>query len=311
MNTDDGGCVFDVHALKVFVTVAQNLSFTRAAETLFLTQSAVSHQIARMERDLGVTLFERLGRRVELTPAGRTLLAQSRRVFSAIEDAANAVKQVDQSDSGTLRIGASATACQFIVPEALREFRECFPNYALSITPGDSPAVSEMLLEGSIDLGLLIKSDRQSKLQFHSLFSDELSLVASPYHPISQLKKVRPQDLADQKLVLYSRASSTWHLLERHFARLKVPVRDPIELGSIEAIKELVKLGLGIAVLARWVCERELEEGSLIHLPLPGTRIARQWCIGAVSGRTLSVAEQTFTSLCKAASKRLTQLQAR
>lgn len=297
--------MFDVHALKVFVSVAQNLSFTKAAETLFLTQSAVSHQIARMERDLGVALFERLGRRVELTRAGETLLAQSRRVFTAIEDAAAAVKQADKPDAGTLRIGASATACQFVIPEALREFRECYPRYALSIVPGDSPAVSEMLIEGAVDLGILIKSERQSKLQFHSLFSDELGLVMSPHHPVARLGRIRVQDLADQKLVLYSRASSTWNMLERQFAKLRMPLRDPIELGSIEAIKELVKLGLGIAVLAKWVCERELAEGSLIYSPMPGSKLIRNWCIGAPAGKTLSVAEQTFTSLCKAASKRL------
>jgi LysR family transcriptional regulator, low CO2-responsive transcriptional regulator len=299
--------MFDVHALKVFVSVAQNLSFTRAAESLFLTQSAVSHQIARMERVLGVTLFARIGRRVELTRAGQTLLAQSRRVFTAIDDAAIAVKQADQPDAGSLRIGASATACQFIVPEALREFRECFPRYTLSIVPGDSPAVSEMILDGSIDLGILIKSERQSKLQFHPLFTDEMGLIASPHHPLSQLKKIRTQDLTDQKLVLYSRSSSTWNLLERQFAKLRLPLRDPIELGSIEAIKELVKLGLGIAVLAKWVCERELSEGSLVFMHMPGAKLTRTWCVGAPSGKTLSVAEQTFTSLCKAASKRLSR----
>jgi LysR family transcriptional regulator, low CO2-responsive transcriptional regulator len=299
--------MLDVHSLKVFESVAQNLSFTRAAEVLFLTQSAVSHQIARMERELGVTLFNRLGRRVELTRAGETLLAQSRRVFAAIDDAAIAVRQADQPDVGELRIGASATACQFLIPEALREFRECFPRYTLSILPGDSPAVSDMLLGGEVDLGLLIKSERQTKLQYHALFSDELGLVASPHHPICSLKKVRAQDLANHKLVLYSRASSTWNLLERHFAKLKVPIRNPIELGSIEAIKELLKLGLGIALLARWVCQRELNEGSLVYLPMPGAKLVRNWCIGIQAGRTLSVAEQTFTSLCRAAASRLTR----
>jgi DNA-binding transcriptional LysR family regulator len=250
-------------------------------------------------RSVGVALAD------ELTRAGRTLLVQSRRVFISIDEAVAAVKQADQPDAGHLRIGACATACQFIMPEALREFGEGFPNYALSITPGDSPAVTEMLLDGAIDLGLIIKSDRQSKLQYHPLFSDELGLVASPYHPISMLKKVRAQDLANQKLVLYSRASGTWNLLERHFARLKLPMRDPIELGSIEAIKELVKLGLGIALLAKWVCEREIADGSLVFQPMPGTKLVRHWCIGASAGRDLSVAEETFTSLCRAASKRL------
>jgi LysR family transcriptional regulator, low CO2-responsive transcriptional regulator len=297
--------MLDVHQLKVFSAVAQNLSFTRAAEQLFLTQSAISHQISRLEQDLGAKLFDRLGRRVELTAAGRTLLTQARRVFQVVDEAAVAVRHSDQPDTGELRIGASATACQFIIPEALREFRECFPRYKLSIVPGDSPAVSDMLVEGAIDLGILIRTERHKKLHFQTLFTDELGLVVSPYHPLAQLKKVRTQDLAEQKLVLYSRASSTWNLLERQFARLRLPLRDPIELGSIEAIKELVKLGLGVAVLAKWVCQRELSEGSLLHVPMPGSKLFRNWCIGTAATKSLSVAEQTFTSLCQAASKRL------
>jgi LysR family transcriptional regulator, low CO2-responsive transcriptional regulator len=295
----------DVQALRVFVSVAQNLSFTRAAAQLFLTQSAVSHQISRLERELGATLFERAGRQVQLSRAGAALLNHCRRVFAAVDEAVAAVKAVEQPDAGELRIGASATACQLIIPEALREFRECFPRFKLSIRPGDSPAVAEMLADNHVDLGILIRSDRDRKLAFHPLFSDELHLVVSPYHPIAQLKKVRPQDLAAEKLVLYSRTSSTWNLLERQFARVRLSMGDPIELGSIEAIKELIKLGLGVSLLARWVCQRELDEGSLVQVPMTGLRLRRHWCVATAAGRTLSVAEQTFTSLCQAASKRL------
>src|SRR4249919_1283822 len=117
----------DVHQLRVFAAVAENLSFTRAAEVLYLTQSAVSHQIARLERTLGVTLLDRQGRSVSLTPSGKVLVQHARRVFAALDDAATATKQASQSDAGRLRIGASSTACQHIIPEALREFRESFP----------------------------------------------------------------------------------------------------------------------------------------------------------------------------------------
>src|SRR5687767_3095001 len=112
----------DAHQLRVFAAVAENLSFTRAAELLFLTQSAVSHQIAKLEQHLGVSLFERRGRGVSLTDAGKTLLTHARRVFTALAEAEAAVKEISNPNAGRLRIGASSTSCQYLIPEALREF---------------------------------------------------------------------------------------------------------------------------------------------------------------------------------------------
>src|SRR5258708_15892260 len=106
----------DVHQLKVFVAVAENLSFTRAAESLYLTQSAVSHQIARLEQQLGAELLLRQGRSVSLTPVGRTLLGHARRVFAALDDAAAAVRQANRPDAGRLRIRATRTASQYLIP---------------------------------------------------------------------------------------------------------------------------------------------------------------------------------------------------
>src|SRR6202021_2451417 len=135
--------MLDVHQLKVFAAVAENLSFTRAAERLFLTQSAVSHQIAKLEREVGRELLARQGRPGTLTAAGRERGGHARRVFAAVEEAEQAARPAGRPDAGRLRIGASATACQYIIPEALREFRECFPEYSLAITPGDSPLTAE------------------------------------------------------------------------------------------------------------------------------------------------------------------------
>src|SRR3569833_1660325 len=113
MNRIHGDCMLDVHQLKVFAEVAENLSFTKAAERLFLTQSAVSHQIARLEREIGCPLLERQGRTVSLTSAGRVMVMQLRRVFAAVEEAQSAAKHAARPDTGRLRIGASSTACQY------------------------------------------------------------------------------------------------------------------------------------------------------------------------------------------------------
>ncbi|HEX8914447.1 MAG TPA: LysR family transcriptional regulator [Humisphaera sp.] len=304
----------DVHALKVFAAVAEHLSFTRAAETLFLTQSAVSHQVAALERQLGTQLFERRGRTTVLTSPGRVLLDRARRVFAALDEATEAVRQASKPDLGRLRIGASPTACQYLVPESLREFRECFPGYSLAINPGDSPVVGERVAEGSIDLGIMIRpegrGDRGSRLAYHDLFADELGFLVSPLHPWARAGKVDRRALGDQRMVLYGRASATYRTVERWFLKMKAPLRDPIELGSMEAIKELVKLGLGISIMAPWVAKPELTAGSLVWLPLPGGRVKRTWAVAAQAGKVLSLAEQTFVGLCRSASEPLARFAA-
>jgi len=297
--------VENVHQLKVFGAVADTLSFTRAAERVFLTQSAVSHQIAKLEREMACQLLVREGRTVSLTPAGRTLAKQSERVFATIDSVILATQQAAKPGIGRLRIGASSTACQYIIPEALREFRESFPNYSLAITPDDSPATLDHLTAGSIDLGLMIRPERTRKVHFHALFEDELQLVVSPLHPWAKAGKVDRKHLQDQQMVLYSRNSATSRLVERYFVKLQSPLRNWIELGDIGAIKELVKLGLGVGVMAPWVTRPETRDGSLVMLPLPGPKLKRHWCVAAMAGRSLSIAEQTFIGLCQAVAERL------
>jgi DNA-binding transcriptional LysR family regulator len=289
----------DVHHLRVFVAVAENLSFTRAAERLFLTQSAVSHQILRLEGELGTPLFDRKGRTISLLPAGKVLLPHAKRILDAIREVTNIVQQVVRADAGSLRIGASAAACQYIVPEALGEFRESFPNYSLSIVPADSPDTADKLIDGSIDLGILIKPERVKSLQCYDLFTDELGFVVSPLHPWAKAGKVDRRELASQRMVLYTRQSATFRLVDRYLTKLGAPLRDWIELGETGAIKELVKLGLGVSMMARWIIQVELHEKSLCFLRSPNATIRRTWCVAALAGRELSVAEQTFVGLCE------------
>jgi DNA-binding transcriptional LysR family regulator len=290
----------NVHQLRVFATLAQNLSFTRTAEALFLTQSAVSHQIARLERELAAELFVRHGRSVSLTPAGQALLRHVRQIFACLEEATTAVRKATRPELGRLRIGASLGACQYIIPETLREFRESFPGYGLTILPGDTPRVSERLVEGSIDLGIVIRTDKRATFRYDELFEDELGVLVNPLHPWAKAGAVNRRELADQDWILYSRSSTTFGLVERYLTKQQVPLGEFVEMGSLEATKELVKLGLGVSVTARWICLPEISTGALAWLPLPGARLKRSWCIMANAGKPASVAEQTFIGLCKA-----------
>lgn len=298
--------MIDVHKLRVFGAVAQSLSFTRAAQSLHLTQSAVSHAVAGLERDLDAPLLRREGKRVSLTEAGRVLVEHSRRLFAVLDEAQAAVKRAARPDRGFLRIGASPAACQYIVPESLREFRESYPEFELAIAVGDSPQVARQLHEGQIDLGLLIRSNEKDRqLVYHELFTDELGLLVSPFHPLARNRRVDRRQLADQHFVLYTRTSATFRMIERHLLRLQIPLRSVTELGSMEAIKELVKLNLGITVAAPWIAAPEVAQGSLVWLKLPGPPLRRHWSIACRAGRRLSIAEQTFLGLCRTTAQNL------
>lgn len=291
----------DMHQLRVFTAVAENLSFTRAAEVLFMTQSGVSHQVTRLEKSLETRLFDRRGRSVEMTRAGRVLHEHARRILGAMEHAFAATRQVAEPDGGVLRIGASITACQYIVPAALREFRESFPAYTLRITPGDGPAVTQALLDGSLDLGIIVRHQKRSVLVYHEMFKDELGFLVSPLHAWARAGKVNRRELSQQRMILYSRQSTTFRLIEQYFVRARAELRDWIELGSIEAIKALVKLGLGVSITGRWTAQAEIADGSLAWLPLPGAPVRRAWCIAHDGRRPISLAERTLIGLCQSA----------
>lgn len=295
----------DVHRLRVFAAVAQHLSFTRAAQGLFLTQSAVSHHIAALENEVGTPLLRREGKKISLTEPGRVLLEHARRVFTAMEEAGAAVKRAARPDVGALRIGASPTACQYLVPESLREFRESYPDFELSVAVGDSPVVAQQLHEGVIDLGLMIRVERDKGLTFHELFTDELGFLLSPRHPWARAGHPEKREIAGQPFILYTRTSATFRLVERHLLKLQTPLAKFTELGSMEAIKELVKLGLGVSVVAPWIAAPEIAALSLVWLKMPGPPLRRNWVIACRAGRRLSIAEQTFLGLCRSAAHNL------
>ncbi len=296
----------DVHKLRVFAAAAQSLSFTRAAQMMHLTQSAVSHAIANLEQELDAPLFRRDGKSVALTEGGRVLLDHSRRLFAALEEAANAVKQAARPDRGFLRIGASPAACQYLVPESLREFRESYPEFQLAIAVADSPEIAKGVMDSGIDLGILIRSTKEKRLIFHEIFTDDLGILVSPLHPFARQGKIDRRQLLDQHFVLYTRTSATFRAIERHLLRLQVPLRRVTELGSMEAIKELVKLGLGISIAAPWIAMPEITQGQLLWLKLPGPRLRRHWAIACRAGRRLTIAEQTFIGLCRNVAQNLT-----
>src|ERR1051325_10707347 len=291
----------DSRQLRTFCALARTGNFTQTPRELHLTQSGISHSMKALERDIGCRLLDRLGKKVALTQAGEQLLHHATKILQEMENAREALAHLGKWGKGRLRLGASTTACQYIVPPVLREFKESFPDHAISIEPGDTPELVALLLRHRIDLALSLEPDKEPQLDFHPLFTDELCFIVGALHPWAQRGRVERSEIPRQSYVLYGKHSVTFRLLEDYFRREQMVLNTVIEIGNMEATKELVKLGLGVSVLAPWIARKEIEEGSLVALPLGRRKLQRRWGILHARGKRLNLAEETFIGLCQAA----------
>ncbi len=293
--------IIDSRQLLAFKTLAETGSFTLAAKQLNLTQSAVSHSIKALEEDLGCPLINRLGRKIHLTEAGDIFLAAADRIHRRMQRVRADLGALGRWGAGRLRIGAGPTACQYILPTVIREFRQTFPDCQLSISPNDAKELSEELRGNEIDLALTLNPVGQDDLESQTVFEDSLQFAVAPSHPWAGRKIAPPSEIDDQTFVTYSTRSLTFELIRRHFRSEGYSFTRVIELGSMEAIKELVKIGIGVGVIAPWVAQKEIAEGS-IHLLAPNRKpLKRSWGVSYVRGRKLSLIEETFIGLCQSA----------
>ena len=265
----------------------------------------MSHSIKALEESVGCRLFDRLGKKVVLTQAGEQLLPHAQKILGEMDTARSSLGKLGKWGRGRLRLGASTTACQHIIPPVLREFKERFPDHAISLEPGDSRGMVGALLEHRIDLALSLEPHPEPQLEFHPLFTDELSFIVGAQHSWAQAGRVERGEIPRQNYILYSKSSVTFRLVEEYFRREEMGLNAVIEVGSMEATKELVKLGLGVSVLAPWIARKELDERSLVSLPLGRRKLQRNWGILHWRGKTLTLAEETFLRLCETATAAL------
>ena len=295
----------DSRQLRAFSVLARTGSFTQTAHELHLTQSAISYAMKALEQDMGCRLLDRMGKTVVLTQAGEQLLVRVERVLEEMASARSELGRLGKWGSSRLRIGASTTACQHVLPAVLREFKESFPQCAISIQPGDTPENIAALRAHQIDLAVNLEPRRDEPLEFRPMFTDELQFILSPLHPWARAGKVQREEIARQQYILYGKGSYTFQMIEAYFREEKIVLHSLLDLGNMEAIKELVKLGLGISILAPWTARKEIEEKSLVALPLGRRKLKRRWGVLHWRGRRLSLAEETFIGLCESVSERL------
>jgi len=288
----------ETRLLRIFGAVAESGSLVRAAAKLHLTPSALSHALKDLEAQLGCLLFDRTGKKMILNQAGEQFLNDIQSPLAALDQAALSLKKLGKWGQTRLRIGAAASICQHILPTVIRELKRSHDKIELQVESGDTAELVGLLRAGKVDLGIGLAPEHQSGLDSRVIFRDELMFVFAPSHPWSSAKTISREDLARQPLILYQRSSVTAQIVADYFKDLGVVPSTIMEIGNIEAIKELVQLNLGVSVLAPWSADRELTRGRLKLRPLGTKPLTREWVVMAIAGRRLNLPEELFCKLC-------------
>lgn len=260
-----------------------------------------------LEQEAGCRLLDRTGKKVTPTEAGELLLVHAERILVEMAHARTSLEKLGKWGQSRLRIGASATACQHMLPPVLREFREEFPKCRIIIEPGDTPEMIELLRNGKIDLAVNLEPPPREPLEFRPLFNDEMQFIVAPTHPWAVNGRAPREEVAMQNYILYSRKSYTGEMIDAYFREEEIVLRTAIEMGSISAIKEMVKLDIGVSILAQWTIADEIKDGTLVAIPLGKRKLKRRWGVLHWQSRRLSIQEERFVKIAQSVAKNIAE----
>lgn len=255
--------------LRIFVAVAEREHVTRAAADLNLTQSATSAAIAALEARYAIKLFNRIGRRIELTQAGRLFLVEARAVLARAGAAETVLADIAGLKRGSLRLAASQTVGNYWLPPLMHHYRVTYPGITLALTIGNTEAVAARVREGVADLGFVEGPVDDQALSVTPVAEDELVLVVSPALPRPKRQAISPADLKAMRWVFREPGSATRALFEKAMAKAGLRISDidmVLELPSNEAVRAAVEDAAGAAVLSKLVVAASIEAGTLIDL---------------------------------------------
>jgi DNA-binding transcriptional LysR family regulator len=257
--------------LQVFHTVARQLSFTKAAEQLFMTQPAVTFQVKQLEEHFNARLFERSHGRIALTPAGELVLDYAERILGLSAELDKRVSELTGAISGPLLLGCSMTIAEFILPRVLGEFKARHPQVQAHMTVANSETIENRVADYTIDLGLIESPPHLPGLHTEVCCDDELVMICAPGYPLARLKSVTAAQIAGEPYISRESGSGTRQFADNYFRQSGVLPEDlniVMELGSPEAIKGVVETGIGVAIMSSATVTKELKLGTLVALPL-------------------------------------------
>ncbi len=252
----------NLHQLQIFVAVARERSFSRAAEKLRISQPSVSIQIRKLEDSLDVKLFQRVSHNVRLTAEGSVVLEHARRMFGAVEDLENAVQKLKKFPSEGIKVGCSRVPSARLVPIAVATFKRKYPDTDISIKTGRSNEVEMWLADHEVDLGVIEGDPTNELIAYEPAYADELLLGLPPQCRLLQRQRWLLRDLVEQPFLLQAPGVRP-PFIERLFAAKHIDIKKPLIFGSREAVKAAIAAGCGVSLLPRSVIETEIRTGVL------------------------------------------------
>jgi DNA-binding transcriptional LysR family regulator len=289
----------EVRSLEVFLSVAKHLNFTRAGEEVNLSQPSVSVRIRQLETELGVKLFEQLGKRVTLTEAGSLLIPHAHRVIGAIEDATHAIDELQGLERGSLRIGASTTPGMYLIPKTIANFKTRYPKIEIQLGIRDTRQVENGVARNEFDFGFVGGHLAGDEVDAQPWLTDQLVLVVAPGHALGRKKSVKLEDLRKEKFILREPGSATRATITSHLQRSNLTVEPIMEMENPESVKKAVQSGLGIAFISLFAVETELKAKSLVAVVVRGIDIRRELKIVHRKDKHLSRAARTFIEMAR------------
>jgi DNA-binding transcriptional LysR family regulator len=260
----------EVRQLQIFCTLAAELNFTRTAELVHTVQSNVTAQIKALEEELGTPLFDRLGRRVLITEAGRRFQPFAERALEAMERGLSAV-QTGSAPSGPLRIGAPESVLTYRLPQVLHAYRKRFPHVELMFKPYSDMSICAMLESGQFDMAISMSdAEPAANIKSMKLRTERVFLLSDASHPLASQRSVKPEDLHGQMMLLTEAGCGYREKLDRVLAMRNVRPGNVTEFSSVEAIKQCVIAGMGLALLPAIVVSRELRQRQIQALHWAG-----------------------------------------
>lgn len=287
--------------LQVFLAVARRLSFTQAAQALFMTQPAVTFQIKQLEEHFNTRLFDRGHGRISLTSAGEIVLDYAERILGMSAELDTRVKELTGEIAGVLLIGASMTIAEFLLPQILGEFRARYPKVLPRLIVANSETVENRVAEFTLDLGFIEAPSHLPLLVSDICTEDELQVLCAPGHPLAQQASVSPKHLLEHAFISREPGSGTREVTDKYLqdADIRPESLDTVmELGSPEAIKGLVSTGLGFAIMSRATISKEIRLGQLVALPL-APKLIRTLSVVYPKARFRSRLANTFIEFAK------------
>ena len=284
--------------LKVFHAILKHGSFTHAGEYLHLSQPAVSSSIKRLEEELGVELFHRFGKQVQLTEAGKVLERHVSRLLASFETLKSEIDEIRGFQASRLSCAVSTTIGVYILPKVVVDFKKRFPDVEARVFFASTAEAERKVIANEVDFGLVAgRVTNITSLKIFPFLNDELVIIAPPGHPIAKHSKVGPERLREFPLILREKGAPARILIETSLRKAGISHRCGMELDSLEAIKRVVSEGLGISIVSLAATAREIQSKFLVPVRISGCEIRREFKVIIQKGKRLSNPLKTFLAL--------------